>query len=1143
MRKSILLSIIMFLLIGQDSLKAQDTITVQTLTFDSITTRRGFFQFPEDESFRKILMYHTLKCDAQTQHDQYNCGEWDYLTYNNVFMHTGVYDSTLYHQSSYTFLNGKVEDSVLLTNAQTYNFVQKTHKTVTFDDTLSLKQFAIGNAELTEMLFTGNLDGRSQFLWTKDDLENAGLTAGEITGLKFDVAEPGSSIRQLTLKIGHTNLDSLSENFVSQNLQTVFKDAYQFSSSGLNNFNFFEAFVWDGESNIIIEIDVERQTSGNETTVKTEETTNNSAIVSDAPNYAIDLDGEMDFVMAPPETYFNSDFTIETWLFKRSDNTWSRVFDFGTGPGQDNVMMTFTNGSSGKLSVHVNKDGYNRAFTSSEILPTNEWVHVSIRLTMHIGWMYINGGDMQYGQLQVPKDTVRTKNYFGKSNWDGDAYADALIDEFRIYNYAKEEDQIALDYNKSISDPQNEEGLVLYYKFDEMQGENIIDSSPNGLNGQAYGFPAWHRIRGSEKHLDFRASKLRPNIVFEQLESSNIQVQENYILDTIFHSLTQIVLFENGEDPTIPIDTISTYIGGYHYIYNEENQIVDSIYFADFDILYNEPIPYYGEPYEIIDRTEIGRFITPYGINLSLGPDGFTWVFDVTDYAHLLKGQVDLGAGNQQELIDLRFEMIKGTPPREVLNIDRIWGARRSYSYKALDDDSKLSAVTLDLLPEAKTFKVKTRLTGHGHNSNTGDYPHCCEWKDNTHYLLVNNEEIADWHIFQYTECGENAVYPQGGTWPGPREGWCPGDAVKLNEFEITDYIDGDQVTLDYDITPVPENNQGMGNGNYVIAMHLIQYSAPSFEYDAEIYDVVVPNKFGLYSRKNPACADPKIIVRNNGSETLNSLTINYGVRGGELQTYHWEGEIASMVQAEIVLPVPGGHFWFGDSTNVFIATVGDPNGMPDEYAENNTYTTNFVMPDMYNQPLVLWLKMNHEAYRYSMVMKNVMGETILERTNMANDSIYKDTLGIEDGCYSITLIDQESMGLSYWAYPGQGSGYLRFYDLDGNAVKSFDSDFGYSIRYSFLQGDISYIQEPNTDKIIQLYPNPAKDIVKLKFDQLTGMAEINLFNMQGEKVLNKNANMENGEISLNISLLPAGLYVIHVQANQLEIKRKIVVQ
>ena len=75
---------------------AQDTTWVQTFTFDSITTRRSDFVFPEElnsKRFEKVLMYYKLKCSPLTTWDQYDCGEWDYLTYTRVFDHTGVYDS------------------------------------------------------------------------------------------------------------------------------------------------------------------------------------------------------------------------------------------------------------------------------------------------------------------------------------------------------------------------------------------------------------------------------------------------------------------------------------------------------------------------------------------------------------------------------------------------------------------------------------------------------------------------------------------------------------------------------------------------------------------------------------------------------------------------------------------------------------------------------------------------------------------------------------------------------------------------------------------------------------------------------------------------------------------------------------------
>ena len=78
----------------------------------------------------------------------------------------------------------------------------------------------------------------------------------------------------------------------------------------------------------------------------------------------------------------------------------------------------------------------------------------------------------------------------------------------------------------------------------------------------------------------------------------------------------------------------------------------------------NETLHYFGVPYEVVDRYELSRYITPYGINLTLDSDGWAWVFDVTDYAPLLRDSVELECGNWQELLDLKFAFIEGTPPR-----------------------------------------------------------------------------------------------------------------------------------------------------------------------------------------------------------------------------------------------------------------------------------------------------------------------------------------------------------------------------------------------------------------------------------------------------------------------------------------------
>ena len=86
--KQLIFSVI--LLISFD-LCSQDTTRVQTFTFDDISKRRDWFEFPSDgETYRKIMMNYTLKCDGQTQQDNFACGEWDYTTFTDLYSYENV---------------------------------------------------------------------------------------------------------------------------------------------------------------------------------------------------------------------------------------------------------------------------------------------------------------------------------------------------------------------------------------------------------------------------------------------------------------------------------------------------------------------------------------------------------------------------------------------------------------------------------------------------------------------------------------------------------------------------------------------------------------------------------------------------------------------------------------------------------------------------------------------------------------------------------------------------------------------------------------------------------------------------------------------------------------------------------------------
>jgi hypothetical protein len=98
-----------------------------------------------------------------------------------------------------------------------------------------------------------------QMVFTAAELTAAGLSAGNITSMAFNIASlgDGATNPNFEVKIGNTSLSVLSGDFVSTatGFTTVFPSAtYTHTASGLQTIPFSTPFAWDGTSNIIVEM-------------------------------------------------------------------------------------------------------------------------------------------------------------------------------------------------------------------------------------------------------------------------------------------------------------------------------------------------------------------------------------------------------------------------------------------------------------------------------------------------------------------------------------------------------------------------------------------------------------------------------------------------------------------------------------------------------------------------------------------------------------------------------------------------------------------------------------------------------------------------------------------------------------------------
>lgn len=1133
---------------------AQDTTIVQTFTFSDITKRRDVFEFPSgDKEWRKILMYKTLKCDNATTQDNYPCGEWDYLTYTYVYDHTGAFDST--EVSHPFFLAGGLDiDTAYYHNAPMHDVYHRAQQQLVIDSVLSESSFAVsaGSSSSSLVLPSSASASRFQFILDQADLTSSGLAADTIDRMELVLNQLGSELKHFTVRLAHTSSTSLSA-FAEPNFTTVYQSNTEFTATGSQVLNFTAPFAWNGSSSILVELSFTNDTEGVNNVLESGTQTGNSVYANGSDGYASFGDGSR--IEVPLSSVdFGDEVTISFWSYGDENilpvNT--SVFEAANHVGQRvlNVHLPWSNGSvywdAGEGSGY---DRINKASNAATFSGT--WTHWAFTKNATTGTMkiYLNGSQWMSG-TDKNRTLGEIRNLIIGRGLNGNPYP-GKMDEFRLWSKELSQQEIQDWMYKSIdaSHPQYAD-LELYLDFND--GYNLTNGVSSGVNAFWHGAPTVSDHEGHALFLNQNLTTDVPSVSLLQGSYSASLVTDT-VSDTVQVAPYSIVEYTVSGNSIQASSAAYPSRVGYTYTYDVNGAAIDSTYFGSTQSQVNSDLTYFYEPFEVVDRYEIGRFITPYGIGLSLGQQGFTWMYDVTDYAHLLVDSVDLSSGNQQELLDLKFVMISGTPPAEVVSFDRPWGASASLKYSAMDDDSRLEPVAITVHPDAAHQKVVTRLTGHGHNSNTGAFPHCCEWRDNTHYLYVDGQKSAEWHIWQTDDCALNPVYPQGGTWPGAREGWCPGDVVKDNAFDITADVSGGTYELDYRITPVPSSNQGMGNGNYVVAMHVLQYGEPAFSNDAEIYDVIRPNDRQYYSRTNPVCFAPTVVIRNNGSEPLTSVDITYQVAGGYQRVFEWHGYLGFLETEEVELPFENGSFYLGDGSNTFTASVSNPNGEQDQYADNDAFTSSFELPPSTDGFVVLQYKTNtfkneNDIYVYDAVNNLVFAK---KGVNLDANTTYWDTLNLDTGCYRMEITDKQNDGLSYWAWPNQGTGFLRLWNDAGGIFKAFESEFGHSISFSFTVGALSeagYVYEPEgveelgMGSQINAYPNPNNGKFYLELIGFEGDQQLEVIDMSGQRVFAKALRIHHAHLDQLDLDLAAGVYFVRVKNEFGVASQKIVV-
>lgn len=170
--------------------------------------------------------------------------------------------------------------------------------------------------------------------------------------------------------------------------------------------------------------------------------------------------------------------TIEFWIKPNSLRDWNQ----SAGPGWGTFM--FHANGNGSFTAGWNTGGH-RIDTGAGKLAVGRWTHVAITVKKNTMKVFING---------IQSGSVTSNQYSGiggfgnlvfNPNGDGNN-TDARIDEIRIWNYAKEQNELLVNRMTEYAGNVLPNGLLAYYKGDvmEVEGKSMLRDCVNGNHAE-----------------------------------------------------------------------------------------------------------------------------------------------------------------------------------------------------------------------------------------------------------------------------------------------------------------------------------------------------------------------------------------------------------------------------------------------------------------------------------------------------------------------------------------------------------------------------------------------------------------------------------------------------------------------------------
>ncbi len=315
---------------------------------------------------------------------------------------------------------------------------------------------------------------------------------------------------------------------------------------------------------------------------------------------------------------------------------------------------------------------------------------------------------------------------------------------------------------------------------------------------------------------------------------------------------------------------------------------------------------------------------------------------------------------------------------------------------------------------------------------------------------------------------------------------------------------------------------------------------------DASVTSISEPN--GVYCS---SYINPIVTIKNNGSNNLTSLVINYDLDGGALQTYNWTGNLSSGSTANVNLSGLGVS---GSGNHTFNVQVSSPSGQSDEDPSNDQSSAAF---ECYPNTSEIHLNLSFDCWGSEVSWEildqansNVLFEAPLGTyaDNAPTGSTITEKFCLSDGCYDFNIFDEYGDGMSGAQYnscdvDGDYNITDQWQSVNYVQMSASAADYGTGTSHSFCVNNTGLTESLKLN--FSLYPNPAENTINIQLLDQSYFKNVDLeiLDLRGRILLIEHNIFNNGACSLSVNQLTHGIYMVKLRSQEFTAINKLIIK